>query len=188
MIRLVDVKLSVMKIQNLVKAAFSASLIFASLACFITKIINAQSVNAQTTSPSIIYAPSFGGLCLNISNAGLKGPRSGAPVIAYTCSATDNEIFEFRADGTIRAPSFGGLCLNISNAGLKGPRSGAPVIAYTCSATDNEIFERRADGTIRAPYFGGLCLDISNAGLKGPRSGAPVIAYTCSATDNQRFF
>lgn len=80
-----------MKIRNLVKAAFSASLISASLACFITEIINAQSVNAKTISASIIYAPSFGGLCLDISNPGLKGPRSGAPVLAYTCRGGDNQ-------------------------------------------------------------------------------------------------
>lgn len=80
-----------MKIQNLAKAAFSASLISASLACFITEIINAQSVNAQITPAGIIYAPSFGGLCLDISNPGLKGPRSGAPVLAYTCRGTNNQ-------------------------------------------------------------------------------------------------
>jgi len=71
-----------MKIRNLVKATFSAS-----IACFIA--INAQRVNAQT--PSIIYAPNWGGLCLDISNADGKGPRSGAPVLAFTCNGGNNQ-------------------------------------------------------------------------------------------------
>ena len=75
-----------MKIQKLVKAIFSAS-----LACFITEVINAQSVNAQAAS--IIYAPLWGGLCLDISNAGGTGPRSGAPVTTYKCSGGPNQRF-----------------------------------------------------------------------------------------------
>ncbi|MCC5647508.1 ricin-type beta-trefoil lectin domain protein [Nostoc sp. CHAB 5824] len=120
-----------MKIQNLVKATFSVS-----LACFIAEVINAQSVNAQT--PSIIYAPGWGGLCLDISNANNQGPQSGAPVQAFTCNGGANQRFQNFSDGTIRAPGWGGLCLDISNANNQGPQSGAPVQAFTCNGGANQ--------------------------------------------------
>ncbi len=75
-----------MKIRNLVKAIFSVS-----LACFITEVTNAQNVHAQVAS--IIYAPLWGGLCLDISNVDGKGPQSGAPITAYTCHGGINQTW-----------------------------------------------------------------------------------------------
>ncbi len=80
----------------------------------------------------------MGGLCLDISNADGKGPRSGAPVLAFTCHGGNNQIFQRFPDASIRAPLWGGLCLDISNADGKGPRSGAPVLAFACHGGNNQ--------------------------------------------------
>lgn len=78
-----------MKNKNLLKATF-----FTSLAFLTAEVLNAQSVNAQTTYSSDIYAPFWGGLCLDIANPNNQGPRSGARVLAYTCRGGNNQKWE----------------------------------------------------------------------------------------------
>jgi hypothetical protein len=140
-------------------------------------------VNAQT----IISAPQWGGLCLDIANPEGKGPQNGVGVLAFQCHGGGNQNFQISSDGTIRAPRWGGLCLDIANPEGKGPQNGAPVLAFQCHGGSNQIFQMSSDGTIRAPRWGGLCLDIANPDGKGPQNGASVLAFQCHGGANQRW-
>ncbi len=159
----------------------ASSLFTAFIAAF--HVVNAPSVHAQ----SIIQAPDFGGLCLDIANPEGKEPQKGAQVIAWPCHSGPNQRFVLNSNGTIQAPDFGGLCLNIANPEGKGPQNGAQVIAWPCHSDPNQRFVLNSNGTIQAPDFGGLCLDIANPEGNGPHNGAQVIAWPCHGSPNQRW-
>lgn len=111
------------KIDKFLKVTF-----FASLAYLMVEIVDTKSAYAQ----SLVRAPMWGDLCLDIANPEGRGPQNGAPVLAWQCHGGGNQIFQVARDGTIRAPHWGGFCLDIADPEGRGPQNGAPVLAWQC--------------------------------------------------------
>ena len=154
---------------------------------FFCKLLNAH-------AQSLIRAPGWGGLCLDISNPEGRGVRPGANVIAWTCHGGVNQKFTLRGDGTISAPGWGGLCLDISNPEGRGVQPGANVIAWNCHGGSNQSWQFAAS----APNQEGTSNDSELRGLEGEVTSAKAAlnagfgleavqlteAQVCAATAN----
>ena len=144
-----------MKINRFLKITF-----FASLACFASEVLNSQSVYAQT----VVTAPQWGGLCLDIANPEGKGPQNGAPVLAFQCHGGENQKW-----------SFGG-----STSPSPNSTSSAPI--ETSSEVVGERYEDMGGGWGGAKatlYRNGLLViegrAVSNANTSGTRTTVNVV-------------
>ena len=142
-----------------------SSTLLASVAFIASEFVMGRGVNAQT----MINAPRWGGLCLDIANPEGKGPQNGSPVLAFQCHGGGNQIFQMSSDGTIRAPRWGGLCLDIANPEGKGPQNGSPVLAFQCHGGGNQRWS------------------IGSSGNSSPSSSGTAPAETSSEVVGERY-
>jgi glucosylceramidase len=95
----------------------------------------------------------------------------------WTChSGNQNQIWEMRADGTVRGK---GKCLDVRH---HGTADGTTVQVWDCFAGPNQRWRATASGELRNDGSG-RCLDVEGS----PVDGARLQIWSCHGGDNQRW-